>query len=224
MLELARSIEHPFSLAYALHHTSWLYQYLRMPEEALVVCGEQLRFTADQGFPLFHATGIIYEAGGSSMRGQAKQALPRLISGLDAYRATGAALALPYYFGLLGSVLINSGRLAEAGDALNKALSVAEESHDRCHEAELHRLKGELVLRQRQSLRRLSGTFDDPSRSPRSNEAKPGNSAPRQVLRAFTSHRSATLKAATCCPTCTRHSPKDCEHRTSKTPRGSLLN
>ncbi|MGB6196749.1 MAG: adenylate/guanylate cyclase domain-containing protein, partial [Methyloceanibacter sp.] len=34
MLELARSIEHPFSLAYALHHTSWLYQYLRLPTEA----------------------------------------------------------------------------------------------------------------------------------------------------------------------------------------------
>ena len=102
MLELARSIEHPFSLAYALHHTSWLYQYLRMPAEVLVVCGEQIHFAADQGFPLFHATGLIYEAGGSSLHGQPKQALPRLISGLDAYRATGAALALPYYFGLLG--------------------------------------------------------------------------------------------------------------------------
>jgi predicted ATPase len=38
------------------------------------------------------------------------------------------------------------GRPADADATLNKALSVAEESHDRCHEAELHRLKGELAL------------------------------------------------------------------------------
>ena len=146
MLELARSIDHPFSLAYALHHTSWLYQYLRQPKEALAVCGEQIRFAADQGFPLFHATGIVYEAGGSLLQGKALQALPGLIRGLDAYRATGAALALPYYLGLLGSALIDSGRPADADATLNKALSVAEESHDRCHEAELLRLKGELAL------------------------------------------------------------------------------
>ena len=146
MLELARAIDHPFSLAYALHHTSWLYQYLRQPKEAAAVCNEQIRFAADQGFPLFHATGLVYEAGGSLLQGNALQVLPGLIRGLDAYRATGAALALPYYLGLLGTALIESGRPADADATLNKALSVAEEGHDRCHEAELLRLKGELAL------------------------------------------------------------------------------
>jgi len=119
---------------------------LRQPKEALAICGEQISFAADQGFPLFHATGIVYEAGGALLQGKALQALPGLIKGLDAYRATGAALALPYYLGLLGSALIDSGRPADADATLNKALSVAEESHDRCHEAELLRLKGELAL------------------------------------------------------------------------------
>src|SRR4029078_64336 len=146
MLERARAIDHPFSLAYALHHTSWLYQYLRQPKEAAAVCNEQIRFAADQGFPLFHATGLVYEAGGSILQGNALQVLPGLIRGLDAYRATGAALALPYYLGLLGTALIDSGRPADADATLNKALSVAAESHDRCHEAELLRLKGELAL------------------------------------------------------------------------------
>src|SRR5215510_4827810 len=113
MLELARSIEHPFSLAYALHHTSWLYQYLRLPTDALAASGEQIRFAADQGFPLFHATGIVYEAGSSLLQGRALQALPGLIRGLDSYRATGAALALPYYLGLLGGALVDSGRSAD---------------------------------------------------------------------------------------------------------------
>jgi predicted ATPase len=66
---------------------------------------------------------------------------------LNTYRATGAALALPYYLGLLGTALVESGPAIDAEAALDKALSVAEESRDLSHEAELHRLKGELAAR-----------------------------------------------------------------------------
>ena len=100
-----------------------------------------------RGFPLFHATGIVYEAGGSLLQGQAMQALPGLIKGLDAYRATGAALALPYLSRTSRQCLDRTPAARQTPTmTLNKALSVAEESHDRCHEAELHRLKGELAL------------------------------------------------------------------------------
>jgi hypothetical protein len=74
-----------------------------LPTDALAASGEQIRFAADQGFPLFHATGIVYEAAALLLRGHANASLPGLIKGLDAYRGTGAALALPYYFGLLGN-------------------------------------------------------------------------------------------------------------------------
>ena len=151
MLELARSIDHPFSLAYGLHHTSWLYQYLGRPTDILAKSGEQIRFSSEQGFPLFRATGIVYGAAGLLLQGQEKKALPELIRGLDAYRATGAALALPYYFGLLGRALIDSGRSRDADDALIRALAIAEKSHERCYEPELHRLRGELALDEGQS-------------------------------------------------------------------------
>ena len=147
MLELARSIDHPFSLAYALHHTSWLYQYLAAAEGG--ACGLRRADHASRqtrGFRCSTRPGLSTRPAARCCKDRPKQALPGLIKGLDAYRATGAALALPYYFGLLGSALIDSGRPEDADNALNKALSVAEESHDRCHEAELHRLKGELAL------------------------------------------------------------------------------
>jgi tetratricopeptide (TPR) repeat protein len=146
MLDFARSIEHPFSLAYALHHTSWLYDNLRLPAELVGASDEQMRFAADQGFPLFHATGIIYQAGASLLRGEPKAALPGLTRGLDAYRSTGAALALPYYFSLLGSAMNSSNRPSDASAALNEALTIVAASEERCHEAELHRLAGDLAL------------------------------------------------------------------------------
>jgi class 3 adenylate cyclase/tetratricopeptide (TPR) repeat protein len=146
MLGLARSIEHPFSLAYALHHTSWLYHNLRLPAEVLTASDEQVRFAADKGFPLFHATGIIYQAGASLLDGEPKAALSGLTRGLDAYRNTGAALALPYYSSLLASALKGCNQPSDASRAISEALSAVAASEERCHEAELHRLAGDLAL------------------------------------------------------------------------------
>jgi len=146
--ELARSIEHPFSLAYAQHHTSWLYQLMRMPSETLLFSDEQMRISADHGFPLFKATGLIYNAAGQLLQGNAAKAAAALEDGLDSYRATGAGLALPYYLGLLGDAFIKTGNTGEAYGVLDEALTAAETSGDRCHEAELYRLKGALAERE----------------------------------------------------------------------------
>jgi predicted ATPase len=146
--ELARSIEHPFSLAYAQHHTSWLYQLMRKPSETLLFSDEQMCTSAEHGFPLFNATGAISNAAGQLLQGNAANAAAALEGGLDAYRATGAGLALPYYLGLLGDAFIQTGNTSEADSVLDAALMAAQTSGDRCHEAELHRLKGELALRE----------------------------------------------------------------------------
>jgi len=145
--ELARSIEHPFSLAYAQHHTSWLYQLMRMPSETLFFSDEQMHTSGDHGFPLFKATGSIYSAAGQLLQGNAAKAVAALEAGLDAYRATGAALALPYYLGLLANALIQTGNVEDAECLLDEALTTAQMSGDRCHQAELLCLKAELAQR-----------------------------------------------------------------------------
>ncbi len=145
MLELARSIEHPYSLAYAQHHSSWLYHHLRLPEETLASSDEGIRTSAEHGFPLFHATGALYAGAGLLLQKRTEMALPELMRGFDAYRATGAALALPYYLGLLGDALTQTGTHSEAKSVLGSALAVAERSDERCQEAELYRLEGELA-------------------------------------------------------------------------------
>ena len=46
----------------------------------------------------------------------------------------------------MGDAYTQSARFEDAHKALNEGLAVAEKNDDRCHEAELHRLKGELLL------------------------------------------------------------------------------
>jgi class 3 adenylate cyclase/predicted ATPase len=146
-MDLARSIGHPFSLAYAQHHRSWLYHRLRLPAETEAASEEGIQTATEQGFALFHATGTIYKAGGLLLEGRPSEALPMLTRGLDAYQATGAGMSLPYYFSMLGDAYTQVGRPEEAGRALDEGLAIAERNDELCQLAELYRLKGELALR-----------------------------------------------------------------------------
>ena len=146
MIQLARSINHPFSLEYALHHTGWLHQHCRLGAKAQAAGEEQIRIATEQAFLFWHASGTLYSASGILLQGQLEQGIRLLQGGLRAYRATGAELAVPYYLSILAEACLRAGRLAEARTALEEALSLVEKNDERFQEAELQRLEGELVL------------------------------------------------------------------------------
>ncbi len=145
MLELARTINQPFSLEYALHHTAWLYQHCRLGIPAQAAGDEQVRIATEQGFLFWHASGTLYVAGGLLLQGQLEQGLRLLQKGLEAYQAQEPNWR-PYYLSILADGCTRTGRFAEAREALNEALTLVEKNDDRFQEAELHRLKGELLL------------------------------------------------------------------------------
>jgi serine phosphatase RsbU (regulator of sigma subunit) len=148
MLALAREINHPFSLEYALHHTGWLRQHCRLGVLTQSAGEEQMQIAAEQGFPFWHASGTLYRAAGLLLQGNMAEGLGQLEKGLAAYRATGGELALPYYLSLLAEACIATRRFDDARRALDEALRFAEKNDDRFQEAELLRLDGELRLAQ----------------------------------------------------------------------------
>ncbi len=144
--QLAREIGHPFSLAYCLHHTGWLYQYCRLGAEVQAAAEEEIAIATEQGFALWHATGTFFKGAGMLLQGRSEESLPLLLKGLDAFRATGAELLRPFQLSVLGDAYTQAARFEEAHAALDEGLAVAEKNDDRLQEAELHRLKGELLL------------------------------------------------------------------------------
>jgi len=147
MVSLARRIAHPFSLGHALHFTGWLNHYCRLGDNLRASATEQIAIAAEQGFALWRATGIFFQGAGMFLQGnQLEEALQKLEEGLLTFQAASAALTVPAQLSVLAEAYMKSGRLAEAGHALNEALIMAEQHDDRSQEAELHRLKGELVL------------------------------------------------------------------------------
>src|SRR5207237_938345 len=66
--------------------------------------------------------------------------------GLVALGTAGTDLGRPYWLSQLAEVCIEIGRFDDGLSALVEALSFAEKNEDRNVEADLYRLKGELVL------------------------------------------------------------------------------
>ena len=67
--------------------------------------------------------------------------------GLAAYGATGAKLAQSSFFALLAEACGKAGRAEEGLNVLAEVLAVVNQQGERWGEAELYRLKGELLLR-----------------------------------------------------------------------------
>ena len=59
---------------------------------------------------------------------------------------TGAQLGLPYYLCILGEAFLRLERHEDARRTFAEALALVEENDERCQEAELHRLCGELAF------------------------------------------------------------------------------
>lgn len=64
------------------------------------------------------------------------------------YEQTGAGILRPYYLALVADVYGRMGKETEALQLLDEAVDAVQTSEERWWEAELHRLKGELTLKQ----------------------------------------------------------------------------
>lgn len=144
--ELARTIGHAFSLEHAVDFAAFLYHYCRLGTEVNAMAEEEKTIATEQGFPFWHALGTLHKGAALLLQGRREESLPVLLKGFGAFRATGAEVRVPSYLGLLGDAYMQAARFEDAHKALNEGLTVAEKNDDRCHEPELHRLKGELHL------------------------------------------------------------------------------
>jgi serine/threonine protein kinase/predicted ATPase len=144
--ELAQSIGHAFSLGHAVDFTAYLGHHCRLGADVQAAADEELALASDQHFQLWHALGTIHKAAGMLQLGRCEEALPLLLKGYSAFRATGAEVRIPAYLGILGDAYTKCARFDDARKALDEGLKFAEKNDERCHEAELHRLTGELLV------------------------------------------------------------------------------
>jgi tetratricopeptide (TPR) repeat protein len=144
--ELARAIGHSFSLGHAIDFTAFLGHYCRLGAQVEAAADQEMALATDQGFELWQALGTLHKGAGILLQGRPEAAMPLLLRGYHAFRATGAELRVPAYLGIMGDAYMASARIDDAHKAIDEGLKVVEKNDDRCHEAELQRIKSELYL------------------------------------------------------------------------------
>jgi TOMM system kinase/cyclase fusion protein len=145
-LTLAQELSHPFSLAVALDYAAMLHQFRREPQAVHERAEAAIALCTEQGFAYYLAWGMTMQGWARVAQNQDKGGMTQIRRGLAALRATGAALRLPYYLALLTEVCGQTGQAAEGLTLLAEALTQVHKTSESQTEAELHRLKGELLL------------------------------------------------------------------------------
>jgi len=83
-----------------------------------------------------------------AMQGQGEEGMAQLRQGIAAWRATGAAVLVPYFCTVLAEVSAHLGHPADGLQTLAEAHTLVEQQEERYWEAEVCRLRGVLLLRQ----------------------------------------------------------------------------
>jgi predicted ATPase/class 3 adenylate cyclase len=145
-LALAQQLAHPYSLAIALLLAAMLHHLRREAPLTQARAEAAMAIATDQGFPQQLAAAKPLRGWALAASGHGEEGRAQIHQGLAAYQATGATRDRPYHLALLAEVSTQGRQITEGLEALAEALGTLTQSETRWCEAELHRLRGELLL------------------------------------------------------------------------------
>ncbi|MCY1229253.1 TOMM system kinase/cyclase fusion protein [compost metagenome] len=151
-LEVANRVAHPFSQALALSYLATQHA-LRHEHGHTLHYARQAHEIAEQyhvGYYLAWA-GILL-AWANAKQSPSADAVVAMQAAIEGFHATGARLRLPLYLGMLAECLGDVGETEAALAALDQAFECAGRTGEHWVDAELYRLRGELLLRSRANL------------------------------------------------------------------------
>ncbi len=100
----------------------------------------------EQGFPFWLAMCTMLRGWALTEQGEMEEGMTQLRQGLAAWQATGTAILRPYWLALLAEAYGKVGQVEEGLSLLAEGLELVDKTEEHSHEAELYRLKGELLL------------------------------------------------------------------------------
>ncbi len=150
-VEVARALSDPISLVFAESFLCHLQQHRREVRAFQETAERVIAICAEHGFAYGLAHATVCRGAAMTEQGRGEEGLKQIQQGFAAHRAIGAEVNRPEFLCWLAEAYCVTGRLDDALDTLTNALGVSEEHEYLCLEAEIYRLKGEFLLRRRDS-------------------------------------------------------------------------
>jgi predicted ATPase len=146
-LALARKLDHAFSLADVLCYGGCLFNKMRRDVDALKDDAEELaRLSEEMGFLSFFETGVCYKGEALTRIGQVQEGMAQIRQGLAARQSMGARCNSSGILGALAEAQAHAGQPQSGLATLAEAFALIGETDEGYYEAELYRLRAELLL------------------------------------------------------------------------------
>jgi predicted ATPase len=158
-IELVRPIRHVNSQAYALYFSAMHYQFRRDPHRARERAEAAIALAAEQELAQWSAWSMPIGGWAMAEHGQTGEGIARIREGLAAAQTIRAEMFRSYYLCLLAEAYRRAGLPRSGLAELAAAQTLMEKNDERFWEAELYRLRGELLLQDAAS----AGRPDSPS-------------------------------------------------------------
>jgi len=143
---LAKKLGSPFNEALCYAISATYYAYRRDPEKTLEMAGAALKVANDPGFLHWIALASINKGWSLCQLGKINEGLAVFLDGLRRWTSTGAEMAGTTFQVLLGEIYQTKGDYNNGLTAIEDGLAIAADNNDRHYDAELYRLKGELLI------------------------------------------------------------------------------
>lgn len=147
-LALAQMLAHPFSMATAMNTQAALHLFRGEGQAALQQAEASLTLATKHELAHVAAVGMIRLGGALVGQGQAAAGIAQLSRGVEASRAIGWLIFLPYALALLAEAYGHISQPHAGLQVLAEAHAVVKQTGEHWWQAELHRLQGELLLQQ----------------------------------------------------------------------------
>ena len=145
-LSLARELTHPFALSYALLQLAFLYCSLKEWPLTQEWSEALLALSTEQGYMQWLAPGNILRGVALVHQGQMAEGLSQVQQGFAMLRATGVKIERAFFLAQQAEAYGIAGQPEDGLPLVAEALTHVEQTRERWWAADVHRLKGELVL------------------------------------------------------------------------------
>jgi predicted ATPase len=145
-VKLVQDLDQPFNQALVSAYLALLEQ-LRADEAVAREHAEKaLALASKYQAPYYRAWAAILVSYALALEQPNEERIGRLRGSISEFKASSARLRLPYYLSLLAQVCGKAGHAEKGLASIDEALAEARAHNERWWDAELHRLRGELLL------------------------------------------------------------------------------
>jgi DNA-binding winged helix-turn-helix (wHTH) protein/tetratricopeptide (TPR) repeat protein len=147
-INLAEEVAHPWDLAMALGYAAVVCVLRGDRQTALERAEATIQLATAQGVFPWIGRGMMLRGWALAEQGREREGLAQIQQGLALWQANGQELGRPFWLALLGERYAKVGQVEEGLQVIAEALAMTQTRELRVWEAEVQRLRGEMLFQQ----------------------------------------------------------------------------